>query len=168
LVQVKAVYPGSFDPPTLGHVDVIKRSLNIFRGLTVVIAESSKKTALFTALERKTLLEEILSGMNVKVEIHRGLTVDYVKKSGAKVIIRGLRAVSDFEYELQMATMNRKLEPEIETLIIMTGEEFSYISSNAVKEVALHGGDISKVVPTEVVDAVRKKLKTSTVKERLF
>jgi pantetheine-phosphate adenylyltransferase len=158
LVQVKAVYPGSFDPPTFGHVDVIKRTLNIFRELTVVIAESSKKTALFTAAERKVLLEKILVGKNVKVEIHRGLTVDYVKKSGAKVIIRGLRAVSDFEYELQMATMNRKLEPEIETLIIMTGEEFSYISSNAVKEVAMHGGDISKVVPPEVVEALKNKV----------
>ena len=119
-----------------------------------------KKTALFTALERKELLEKILKGKNVKVEIHGGLTVQYVKNVGAKVIIRGLRAVSDFEYELQMATMNRKLEPEIETLIIMTGEEFSYISSNAVKEVAMHGGDISKVVPTEVVIAVRQKVKS--------
>ncbi len=154
-----AVYPGSFDPPTLGHIDVIRRAVNIFGELTVLVAESSKKTSLFTAQERKTLLEKVLEGKNVRVEIHSGLTVDYVKKIGGKVIIRGLRAVSDFEYELQMATMNRKLQPTIETLIIMTGEEFSYISSNTVKEVAHHGGDISKVVPPTVDEAVRKKMR---------
>ena len=155
-----AVYPGSFDPPTLGHVDVIKRALNIFGELTVLIAKSSKKTALFSPQERKELLEKIFKGQKVLVEIHDGLTVDYVKKVGGKVIIRGLRAVSDFEYELQMATMNRKLQPSIETLVIMTGEEFSYISSNTVKEVAEHGGDISKVVPSLVNEAVQKKLKS--------
>jgi pantetheine-phosphate adenylyltransferase len=155
---VKAVYPGSFDPPTLGHLDVIQRALNIFGELTILVAESSKKTSLFTASERKDLLENILRGKKVHVETSKGLTVDYVKKAGAKVIIRGLRAISDFEYELQMATMNRKLEPTIETLVIMTGEEFSYISSNTVKEVAMHGGDISKVVPPLVVEAVKKKL----------
>ena len=159
-IPLKAVYPGSFDPPTLGHIDIIKRALRIFGELTVIIAESSKKTALFSAQERKVLLEQILEGHKVKVDIHGGLTVDFAKSLGAKVIIRGLRAVSDFEYELQMATMNRKLDPDIETLIIMTGEEFSYISSNTVKEVAFHHGDISKVVPAKVVEAVRRKLKS--------
>jgi len=157
---VIAVYPGSFDPPTLGHIDVIKRALNIFGELTVLVAESSKKTSLFSPQERKNLLEKVLEGKNVKVEIHGGLTVDYVKKIGGRVIIRGLRAVSDFEYELQMATMNRKLQPTIETLIIMTGEEFSYISSNTVKEVAYHGGDISKVVPQVVDEAVKNKMRS--------
>lgn len=157
---VKAVYPGSFDPPTLGHIDIIRRALRIFGEITVVVAKSSKKEGLFTAEERKKLLEQSLGDLkNVKVDIHDGLTVDYVKKNGAQVIIRGLRAVSDFEYELQMATMNRKLYPDIETLIIMTGEEYFYISSNTVKEVASHGGDISKVVPPAVVKAVKEKFK---------
>jgi pantetheine-phosphate adenylyltransferase len=156
---VKAVYPGSFDPPTLGHLDIIKRALNIFGELTIVIAENTKKTTLFSTAERKALLEKILEGKKITIDTHDGLTVDYVRKVGGKVIIRGLRALSDFEYELQMATMNRKLSPDIETLIIMTGEEFSYISSNIVKEVAIHGGDLAKVVPPAIVDALKKKLK---------
>jgi pantetheine-phosphate adenylyltransferase len=157
---LKAVYPGSFDPPTLGHIDIIKRALNIFDELIVLVAESSKKSSFFTIDERKELLALSLKDTkNVKIDSFGGLTVDYTKKVGAKVIIRGLRAVSDFEYEFQMATMNRKLRPDIETMVIMTGEEFFYISSNTVKEVAMHGGDISQVVPPAVVKAVAKKLK---------
>jgi pantetheine-phosphate adenylyltransferase len=158
--QVKAIYPGSFDPPTLGHLDVIERALKIFKNLTVLIAPSPRKNPLFTAKERKALLEESLKGVKgVTVDIYDGLTVDYVRKSGGHVIIRGLRAVSDFEYEFQMATMNRKLHPEIETMVIMTGEKFYYIASNTVKEVAMHGGDISQLVPPCVIKAVQKKLK---------
>jgi len=157
---IKAVYPGSFDPPTLGHIDIIERALKIFGNLTVVVAQSSRKNSLFSANERKALLQESLVGLkNVAVDVHDGLTVDYMKKNNAQVIIRGLRAISDFEYELQMATMNRKLYPEIETMIIMSGEKFYYIASNTVKEVAMHGGDISQLVPRPVVDAVKKKLK---------
>ena len=159
-MQLKAVYPGSFDPPTLGHLDIIKRALNIFDELIVLVADSSKKSSFFTMDERKELLSQCLKDTkNVKIDSSPGLTVDYTKKVGAKVIIRGLRAVSDFEYEFQMATMNRKLRPEIETMVIMTGEEYFYISSNTVKEVATHGGDISKVVPAAVVTAFAKKLK---------
>jgi len=157
--SVKAVYPGSFDPVTLGHIDIIKRALKIFGELTVLIAESSRKTSLFTPQERKLLLEESLKDCNgVTVDIFKGLTMDYAKKNGAGVVIRGLRAVSDFEYELSMATMNRKLNPEIETLVIMSGENFYYISSNTVKEVALMGGDLSGLVPEPVVKALKKKI----------
>lgn len=160
LSPLKAIYPGSFDPPTLGHVDVIQRALTIFNSVTVVIASSARKTALFSPTERKHLLEEALKGnKNVTVAIHDGLTVEYARQVGAKVILRGLRAIGDFEYEFQMATMNRKLYPEIETLTIMTGEKYYYISSHTVKEVAIHGGDISDLVPECVVKAVKKKLK---------
>jgi pantetheine-phosphate adenylyltransferase len=157
---VKAVYPGSFDPPTFGHLDVIQRACKIFGTVTILIAESPRKSPLFNVDERRELLEECIKDFkNVSVDAFDGLTVDYVRKTGANAILRGLRAVSDFEYEFQMATMNRKLAPDIETLIMMTGESFYYISSNTVKEVAVHGGDISKLVPEPVVRAVRKKLK---------
>lgn len=158
---VKAVYPGSFDPVTLGHVDIIKRALKIFGELTVLIADNSRKAALFTAQERKRLLEESLKDFDgVTIDIFSGLTMDYAKKVGAGVVIRGLRAVSDFEYELSMATMNRKLNPEIETLVIMSGENFYYIASNTVKEVALYGGDLSGLVPEPVIRALKNKLAT--------
>lgn len=157
---MKAVYPGSFDPPTLGHIDVIERAVRIFGSLTVVVAQSSRKSSLFSDQERKALVEASTRHLkNVKVDIHDGLTVDYMKETGSNVIIRGLRAVSDFEYEFQMATMNRKLDPEIETLIIMTGEKYYYIASNTVKEIALHGGDVSKLVPPPVVEALKNKFK---------
>ncbi len=160
-MKVKAVYPGSFDPPTLGHVDVIERALKIFGSITVLVAASSRKTALFTPEERKDLLIKALSKFeNVNVDVHDGLTVEYAKRVGAQVIIRGLRAVGDFEYEFQMAAMNHKLYPEIETLTIMTGEKYYYVSSNTVKEVAVHRGDISQLVPEGVVEAVNKKLKS--------
>lgn len=156
----KVVYPGSFDPLTLGHLDVIKRAAKIFDELHIVIAESTSKSALFTPEERKDLILKSIGSMkNVKVDISPGLTVDYVKKVKAHAIIRGLRAVSDFEYELAMATMNRKLAPEIETLVIMTDEKYNYIASNTVKEVAKHGGDISQFVSKPVEAAMKKKFK---------
>ena len=159
-MPVKAVYPGSFDPPTLGHIYVIERAVKIFGNLIVVVANNSRKNTLFSAEERKKLLEEALKNVKgVTVDIYEGLTVDYVRSRGAQLIIRGLRAVSDFEYELQMATMNRKLFPDIETFVIMTSEKFYYISSNTVKEVAMHGGDITQLVPPNVARAVEKKLK---------
>jgi pantetheine-phosphate adenylyltransferase len=166
--RVKAVYPGSFDPPTLGHLDIIERAVKIFGSLTILIAKSSRKESMFSNAERKALMEASLKSVGsekidlskrVIVEMHDGLTVDYMRKHNANVIIRGLRAVSDFEYEFQMATMNRKLHPEIETLTIMTGETFYYIASSTIKEVAVHGGDISQLVPKPVLEAVKKKFK---------
>ena len=142
----------------MGHLDIIERTVKIFGGLTVLIAESSQKKCLFTSEERKILIEKSTGHLeNVMVDVASGLTVDYMKRSGARVIIRGLRAVSDFEYELQMCLMNRKLNPEVETMIIMSGEKYYYIASNTVKEVAFHGGDISQLVPEPVVKAMKKK-----------
>ncbi len=159
--KLVAVYPGSFDPPTLGHIDIIERALKVFGELVVLIAESPTKKSLFTAQERKVLLQNCLKKLqNVKVDIHGGLTVDYLKKIKGHVIIRGLRAVSDFENELQMATMNRKLYPEIETFAVMTSEKYHYISSHTVKEVAIHGGDISELVPEPVIKAIKSKMKS--------
>ena len=163
---VKAVYPGSFDPVTLGHVDIIKRALKIFGTLTVLVADNSRKQVLFSAQERKDLLQESLSDLKgITIDIFSGLTMDYAKKSGAGVVIRGLRAVSDFEYELSMATMNRKLNPDIETLVIMSGENFYYIASNTVKEVALFGGNLTGLVPEPVIRALKNKLLNSTQTE---
>ena len=158
--QPKAVYPGSFDPITLGHIDIITRMQRIFGEVTVVIAQSSRKTCLFTAQERKVLAEQALKSVNgVKVAIHEGLTTDYVRRVKAGVIVRGLRAVSDFEYELVMANMNKKLAPEIETMIVFAAPQFYYISSNTVKEVAINGGSVKDLVPANVDRALKAKFK---------
>ena len=160
-LPLKAIYPGSFDPPTFGHLDIIERAVKLFGSLTVLVAHSSRKSALFTPTERKALLEKSVEhlGGRVKVDIHEGLTADYARKAGASVLIRGLRAVSDFEYEFQMASINRKLYPDIETVVIMTGEKFYYIASTAVKEVAVNGGDMTELVPKHVAESIRKKYK---------
>ena len=154
----KAVYPGSFDPITLGHVDIIRRIQPILGEITILIAQSSKKQVLFTAPERRRLAEEAVVGLpGVTVDVYEGLTVDYAKAVGANVIVRGLRAVTDFEYELVMANMNKKLSPEIETMIVFASPEFYYVSSNTVKEVALHGGSVHGLVPPHVEAALRRK-----------
>jgi pantetheine-phosphate adenylyltransferase len=153
-----AVYPGSFDPITNGHVDLVKRTLGVFDRVIVAIARNpDKDSSLFSLDERLEMIGEVFKGLGKRVgaESFEGLLVDYAKRCGAKVIIRGLRAVSDFEYEFQMAMMNRELEPELETLFMMTGQDHFYISSRLVKEVVSLGGDISGLVPK----IVQKKLK---------
>ena len=153
-----AIYPGSFDPVTNGHVDLVKRTLGVFDRVIVAIARNpDQDSSLFSLDERLEMIGEVFKGLGkrVKAESFDGLLVDYAKKSGAKVIIRGLRAVSDFEYEFQMAMMNRELEPGLETLFMMTGQDHFYISSRLVKEVVSLGGDISSLVPK----IVQKKLK---------
>lgn len=154
-----AIYPGSFDPITSGHVDIIRRVRPIFDKLIVVASHSQEKSYLFSLEERKSLIEQSLRGIcDVEVDYHDGLTVDYVKNKGAQVIIRGLRAISDFEYELVMANMNKKLAPDIETLIVFANPDYHYVSSRAIKEVALLGGRLTDFVPVPVVQAMATKL----------
>lgn len=152
------IYPGSFDPITLGHLDVIKRSAKLMDELIIGVLDNSAKTPLFTADERVELIRRVIGDMpNVKVEAFHGLTVEFAKKRNANVIIRGLRAVSDFEYELQVGQINHKLNPEIDTIFLNTSEAYSYLSSSIVKEIASYNGDITQLVPEAIVDSVYEK-----------
>ena len=154
-----AVYPGSFDPITLGHVDIIQRTRAVFDHVVVLVANSASKKYLFSVEERKRLIEESLSDKDgVTVDIFEGLTVDYLKKNNQKVIIRGIRAVADFEYELVMANMNKQLAPDIETMIVFANPKYHYVASRVIKEVALHKGRLSGFVPEVVEKALKKKL----------
>jgi pantetheine-phosphate adenylyltransferase len=155
-----AVYPGSFDPITMGHVDIINRMARLYDEVIVLVAASSQKSALFTEEERKALIEKTMGHLkNVRVDIFQGLTVEYMKKVNARVIVRGLRAVVDFEYEMTMANINKKLEPNIETLLVFASPEFYYISSRGVKELAINGGSLKDLVPEVVIEAMLEKLK---------
>jgi pantetheine-phosphate adenylyltransferase len=153
-----AVYPGSFDPITYGHLDIIKRGLTIFDEIIVAVARNSQKNALFTTDERVTLIQDVLKGEGrVSVDTFSGLLIDYVSSREAHVIIRGLRAISDFEYEFQIAQMNSSIGREIETLFMMTSLQYGYLSSSIVKEVCSLNGSIDKFVPPEVKAALRQK-----------
>ncbi|HUI46439.1 MAG TPA: pantetheine-phosphate adenylyltransferase [Nitrospirota bacterium] len=153
-----AVYPGTFDPVTNGHVDLVERSLRIFDELVVAVAANPKKQPLFSLDERIDLFRKAISRYRrVKIEGFDGLLVDYVREKKAVGIIRGLRAVSDFEYEMQMALMNRRLDSDIETVFLMPNEEYSFITSTIVREAASYGGDVSSLVPKVVVEKLRKK-----------
>lgn len=161
MAQTKiAIYPGSFDPITNGHVDLVKRTLGVFDRIVVAIARNPDKDhSLFDLDERLEMIRQVFKGFGKRVsaESFDGLLVKYAKKSGAKVIIRGLRAISDFEYEFQMAMMNRELEPSLETLFMMTGQDHFYISSRLVKEVVSLGGDVSGLVPPIVAKKLKEK-----------
>lgn len=154
-----AVYPGTFDPVTNGHIDLLERSLRIFDEVIVAVASNPKKAPLFTLEERVSMLREATAGCKnaVVIEGFDVLLVDYVRQKKAAGIIRGLRAVSDFEYELQMALMNRRLDSGIETVFMMPSEEYSYITSTIVKEVASYGGDMSGLVPKGVAERMKRK-----------
>ena len=157
-----AVYPGSFDPITNGHVDLVRRTLQVFDRVIVAIATNpNKDDSLFSVEERLEMIQEVFKGLGKQVQAvsFEGLLVDYAERIGAEVIIRGLRAVSDFEYEFQMATMNRGLKPKLETLFMMTGESYFYISSRLVKEVMSLGGDVSGLVPNNVLKKLRQRFK---------
>ncbi|WP_246845822.1 pantetheine-phosphate adenylyltransferase [Bdellovibrio sp. ZAP7] len=155
-----AVYPGSFDPITMGHVDIINRVAPLYSEVVILVAQSNQKQSMFTAQERKELIEKSLAHLkNVKVDFFEGLTIDYMKRNKAQVIIRGLRAVVDFEYELTMAQINKKIAPEIETLLMFASPEYYYISSRGVKELAVNGGELNGFVPDVVKEAITKKLK---------
>jgi pantetheine-phosphate adenylyltransferase len=153
-----ALYPGSFDPPTHGHLSIIQRGLRIFDGLTVAVLMNPAKDALFTVEERVQLLREALKNdARIQVKTFSGLLVKFAQQEGINTILRGLRAVSDFEYEFQMANMNRKLDSGIETLFLMTGEDYFYISSRFVRDVARLGGEVAGLVPPNVQEALRRK-----------
>ncbi|KWW11569.1 MULTISPECIES: pantetheine-phosphate adenylyltransferase [Peribacillus] len=153
-----AICPGSFDPITFGHLDIIQRGANVFDEVYVVIVNNSAKNSLFSVEERLELITEATKHMpNVKVDFYQGLTVDYAESVSANAIIRGLRATSDFEYEMQGTSMNRFLNNKIESFFIMTKNQYSFLSSSIVKEVAKYGGDISELVPPVVQEALAKK-----------
>ncbi|MBI5419090.1 MAG: pantetheine-phosphate adenylyltransferase [Deltaproteobacteria bacterium] len=155
-----AVYPGSFDPPTYGHLDIVDRSSRVFSRVIVAVARNIRKNVLFTTSERMEMLRKLTrSYSNVEIDSFRGLLVDYARDKGAHVVVRGLRAISDFEYEFQMAHMNKKLAPEVDTVFMMTGERYSYISSNIVKEIAGFGGKIDDLVPPMVREQVLRKIR---------
>ena len=155
-----AVYPGTFDPITNGHVDILRRSLKIFDRVVVALAENVRKAPLFSSEERHRMITEALGrDARLEVDAFQGLLADYCRRRGATVVIRGLRALADFEYEFQSAHMNRRLAPDVETMFLMTGEESFYVSSSLVKEVALMGGDVSGVAPAGVVAALAEKRK---------
>ena len=156
-----AIYPGSFDPPTKGHLDLIARGSRIFDELVVAILRNPEKTSLFSVAERKEMIELLTSGYkNVRVDTFEGLTVDYATRLRATAVLRGIRAISDYEYELQMALMNRKLQPSLETVFMMPAEHYSYISSRLVREIAGMGGPVGALVPGLIEQRLRAKFKT--------
>ncbi|MEC7883469.1 MAG: pantetheine-phosphate adenylyltransferase [Verrucomicrobiota bacterium] len=153
------VYPGSFDPPTNGHLDVIHRASRLFDRVIVAVAKNNEKEPLFSPIERRELIKESVSELsNVNVDVFEGLLVNYVEKQNCDIVIRGIRAVSDFEFEFQMALMNRKLNNKVETLFMMPRASYSFLSSHLVKEIAGLGGDVSTFVSESTSKALAKKL----------
>lgn len=156
----KAIYPGSFDPVTLGHLDIIERSSRLVDHLIVGVLNNSTKTPLFSVEERVNMLKEVTAHIsNVEILSFSGLTVDFAAKHDVQAIVRGLRAVTDFEYELAMSQTNRVAAPEIDTIFLNTSLEYSYLSSSIVKEMAMYGGDLSKFVPAQIIDRVYDQYK---------
>ncbi len=155
----RAVFPGSFDPVTKGHLDIIKRASKVFDEVIVAVLINPDKKGLFHIEERVELIEKITKNIeNVHVESFHGLLVDYMKAIDAKIVIKGLRAVADFEYELQMALMNKKLDSTIETMFMMTSSEYSYLSSSSIKQILRFGGCIDELVPNEIVPDIMDKI----------
>lgn len=154
------IYPGSFDPVTLGHLDIIRRSAKMVDKLIIGVLNNSKKTPVFSALERKQMIEMVTRDIpNVEVEVFEGLLVDFAKLRQADIIFRGLRAVSDFEYELQMAQLNRNLCPQVDTVFLATSVEYAYLSSSSVREIASYNGNISSMVPGELLEQIEEMFK---------
>ena len=154
-----AIYPGSFDPVTYGHIDIIKRSAKMVDKLIIGVLSNSSKTPLFSVEERVKMLKEVTKDLgNVKVVPFDGLLVEFARQQKARLVIRGLRAITDFEYEIQMSQTNHKLEPEVETMFLTTNLKYSYLSSTIVREVAAFGGDISQFVPETVAKSIKEKM----------
>ena len=165
--RVIAIYPGSFDPLTNGHLDLVERGAKIFDELIVAILRNPEKQALFSVEERREMLESMTKRFsNVRVDTFDGLMVDYATRVGATAVLRGIRAISDYEYELQMALMNRKLEPRLETVFMMPAEAYSYLSSRLVREIASLGGSVRGLVPEIVEQKLRRKVTEPAMKRR--
>jgi pantetheine-phosphate adenylyltransferase len=159
-MPVKAIYPGTFDPPTNGHVDLIQRGSKIFDHLTVAILVNPVKNPLFTVEERVEMMKEATAGItNVSVATFDGLMVDFARRIAASAVLRGIRAISDYEHEFQMALMNRRLAPEIETVFLQPAGRYSFVSSRMVKEVFSFGGDVTGLVPANVLQRLRARIK---------
>ncbi len=161
-MKKRAIYPGSFDPITLGHLDIIKRGLRLFDEIIVAVADVNSKDSLFSQSERAEMVKEATSDLNgVKVESFNGLMVDFAREKGVGIILRGLRMISDFEYEFQMALTNRRFAADIETIFMMPNEKYSYVSSRLIKEAASLGADTSCFLPNSVIDRLNLKLKNN-------
>ncbi len=159
MAEIIAIYPGSFDPVTNGHLDLLERASKLFERVVVAVLRNPEKDELFSLDERLEMLEQSVAHLaNVSVDCFDGLLVDFARQHGARVILRGIRAVSDYEYELQMALMNRQLEPAIETVFMLPAEAYSYLSSRLVKEVARLGGSVKGLVPPVVEERIRSKV----------
>lgn len=157
--MIKAVFPGSFDPPTNGHLDIIQRASKLFDNLDVVISVNPNKQYMFSEQERLEMLSQLLKDYkNVQIHVWEGLIVNYAKEHGAKVLIRGIRSANDFSYEFELAHMNQNLNPQIETMFLPSKEKWGVVKSSSIKELALFGGDISRMVPPLVEEALKKKL----------
>ena len=161
-MSVKAIYPGTFDPPTNGHVDLIQRGAKLFGRLTVAVLNNPGKDPLFTVAERVEMLQEAIGALdNVSVATFDGLTVEFARHEGASAILRGIRAISDYEYEFQMALMNRRLAPEIETVFLQPAGRYSFVSSRMIKEVFSFGGDVTGLLPPNVLKRLRGRINKS-------
>ncbi|MEO0091945.1 MAG: pantetheine-phosphate adenylyltransferase [candidate division WOR-3 bacterium] len=156
----KAVFPGSFDPITNGHIDVVKRALKLFDKIIIAVAKREEKSPIFTLAEREELIKKATKNISrIEVKSFEGLLVDFVRKEKACAIIRGLRTISDFDYEFQMALTNRKIAPEIETIFFLASEQYAYLSATLIKEIGRMGGDLKEFVPKPVLPALYQKLK---------